>query len=358
MLLKKYQKPFEEALDMKNLDNVKMVTAFTESEQKRATIILADKLYGMIVDKLENIDFKEIEQSQGDVTKFKYYNRTRECIAVLKSIAEQSGTGVDDVKDIETALDNLYANRMLFVKAFKTNVSVIKYLYNTIYMAIIADIGFMTTVCVEFVKNPDHTVEIEISNLMKYKTRFYLIHKNLKNFNESVSKGELEKMAAPLLKIRSKNIMGVPTLGFLFLIPGSSLIFLGISCISLITCFIPIMRELAYVFFSLRMSISNYCSLQSKLLEANALKIKQKTTGDKKENIEISRRQESIAHFFSKIANFFAIKYIPTENKLETELPKAKFTKLDSKELDLIDSKISKSNDNQIDINDEPVSLF
>lgn len=360
MLLKKYQKPLMEALDMHDLDNVRMLSSFTESEQKRATIILADKLYGMIVDKLEDIDFKEIEQSQGDVSKFKYYERTRECIAVLKAIADQSGSGQEEVKDIETALDNLYANRMIFVKAFKTNVSVIKYLYNTVYMAIIADIGFMTTVCVEFVKNPDHTMGMEISNLMKYKSRFYLIHKNLKSFNESVSKGDLDKVAGPLLKIRTKNIVGIPMISLLLLIPGSSIVLLGMACGILISSFIPIMRELAYIFFSLRVSIANYCTLQAKLLEANSLKVKQRTTGDKKENKEISRKQESIANFFNKVANFFAIKYVPVENNLEKELPKARYTKLDPKELELPDSTPPASDEPGEDNTPagEPISLF
>lgn len=341
MIRKAYEEAFTSALEM-NYDNLKNLSAFTEADQKKGILVLANKLYGMIVNRLTDIDFKEIEQTKGDITEFKYYNRTRESISVLKGLAKQSGDGIVEVEAIETALNNLESNKILFQKGFKADVSFIKYLYNTVAMGIIADIGFMTTVCVEFIKNPNNTVKMEIVNLKKYRSKFYLVHKNLIEFNKSVANKDFEKSVAPLLKIKTNHLFGTGGLATIVsAIPGGQYIAMVAAAILIIKNFVPMMRELAYFFYYFRVSISNYCVLQQKLLEANAEKLKSISSDDK--NVEDTiEKQKSIASFFAKVANFFAIKYIPAQNKTEEETKKNAKTTL---------------NDN--DINDNPdISLF
>lgn len=330
-MLKGIQEAYEVALDMKSIDTIRTVSSFTEAEQKKSTIVLANKLYGMIVDRLDQIDFKEIEKSEGDITEFKYYNRTRECISVLKGLAKQSGSGVEEIDVIETALNNIESNRLFFIRAYKTDCSFIKSLYNTMIMAIISDISFMITVCVEYIKNPDHTVQMEITNLKKFKSKFYLVHKNLRKFNEAVEKGELEKVCSTLLKIKSKNLAGETTIiGWLTLnVPGFQFIALIAAAIIIIKTFVPIMRELSYFFYFFRTKISDYFFLQQQLLEANALKLKQMSTDDPEKNEKIAKRQEKIASIFGKIGNFFAVKYTPAADKAENDPGKTTIDKSD-----------------------------
>lgn len=293
-------------------NTIMTITSFTEEEHPKAMAVLANKLYGMLVDKLEDTDFKEIEDSDGDITKFKYYAKTRESIAVLKELAIQSGSGEEDVKDIEKALAYLESNKTVFMKAFRLDIHILKYLYNTIVMAIIADIAYFTTVCVEFVKNPDHTVSMEISNVKKYKTKFYMVHESIKNFNKMVEKKQLEKVANGLMKVKSENFADVITVATYtgIVLAGAIGVF-----IILTTVLIPIIRELAYLFFSVRVSVSNYCAVQQKLLEANALRIK--SNGGAK---DVAERQLKIAAFFEKLSNFFAIKVVPAEKKIDSTL--------------------------------------
>lgn len=309
------RREIQEAYDQllpKDPDTIMTITSFTEEEHPKAMAVLANKLYGMLVDKLEDIDFKEIEDSEGDITKFKYYTKTRESIAVLKELAIQSGSGEEDVKDIEKALTYLESNKTVFMKAFRLDIHILKYLYNTIVMAIIADIAYFTTVCVEFVKNPDHTVSMEISNVKKYKTKFYMVHESIKNFNGMVEKKQLEKVANGLMKVKSEN----------FTDPISTSLFIGGLLAGVVGIFIiitkvliPTIRELAYLFFSVRVSVSNYCAVQQKLLEANALRIK--SNGGAK---DVAERQLKIAAFFEKLSNFFAIKVVPAEKKIDSTL--------------------------------------
>lgn len=309
------RREIQEAYDQllpKDPNTIMTITSFNEEEHPKAMAVLANKLYGMLVDKLEDTDFKEIEDSDGDITKFKYYAKTRESIAVLKELAIQSGSGEEDVKDIEKALTYLESNKTVFMKAFRLDIHILKYLYNTIVMAIIADIAYFTTVCVEFVKNPDHTVSMEISNVKKYKTKFYMVHESIKNFNGMVEKKQLEKVANGLMKVKSENFAAEIKIAT----------YVGVGLAAAVGAFIivtkviiPTIRELAYLFFSVRVSVSNYCAVQQKLLEANALRIK--SNGGAK---DVAERQLKIAAFFEKLSNFFAIKVVPAEKKIDSTL--------------------------------------
>lgn len=305
------QEVYDELLP-KDPNTIMTITSFTEEEHPKAMAVLANKLYGMLVDKLEDIDFKEIEDSEGDITKFKYYTKTRESIAVLKELAIQSGSGEEDVKDIEKALTYLESNKTVFMKAFRLDIHILKYLYNTIVMAIIADIAYFTTVCVEFVKNPDHTVAMEISNVKKYKTKFYMVHEAIRNFNSMVEKKQLEKVANGLMKVKSENFAAeISTAQFIAGVLAAAVSLFVI----VVKVLIPIIRELTYLFFSVRVSVSNYCAVQQKLLEANALRIK--SNGGAK---DVAERQLKIAAFFEKLSNFFAIKVVPAEKKIDSTL--------------------------------------
>lgn len=305
------QEVYDELLP-KDPNTIMTITSFTEEEHPKAMAVLANKLYGMLVDKLEDIDFKEIEDSEGDITKFKYYTKTRESIAVLKELAIQSGSGEEDVKDIEKALTYLESNKTVFMKAFRLDIHILKYLYNTIVMAIIADIAYFTTVCVEFVKNPDHTVSMEISNVKKYKTKFYMVHEAIKNFNGMVEKKQLEKVANGLMKVKSENFAAeISAAQFIAGVLAAAVSLFVI----VVKVLIPTIRELAYLFFAVRVSVANYCAVQQKLLEANALRIK--SNGGAK---DVAERQLKIAAFFEKLSNFFAIKVVPAEKKIDSTL--------------------------------------
>lgn len=306
----------QEAFDLllpKDPSTIMTVTSFTEEEKPKAMAVLANKLYGMLVDKLEDIDFKEIEDSEGDITKFKYYAKTRESIAVLKELAIQSGSGEEDVKDIEKALAYLESNKIIFIKGFKLDIHILKYLYNTIVMAIVADIAYFTTVCVEFVKNPDHTVSMEISNVKKYKTKFYMVHESIVNFNKMVEKKQLEKVANGLMKVKSENFAAsaITIATYAGFVAAASVA----AFVIVATVIIPAIRELVYLFYTVRVTVSNYCSVQQKLLEANALRIK--SNGGAK---DVAERQLKIAAFFDKLSNFFAIKVVPAQKKIDSTL--------------------------------------
>lgn len=331
-----------EALDMKDIDTVRTIAGFTESQQQNVAVInLANRLYGMITDKLENIDYGTIPKSQGNIATFEQYKRTRECISVLKGMAKQSNDGdsTREVAVIEDAFDNIEKYKVLFTRGYKYDISVIKYTYNSILLGIISDIGFMTSACVEFIKNPNNTVGMEIKNLQQFKSKFGVVHNTLRAFNEACDKGEIEKAFNPLIKIKMAGFktesaiiqheFSIPGIGAKALsvggkmawsalgsIPGGQLIVgLVAASIILIKVIIPMLRQSAYLFYAMRVSISAYFTLQEQLLRANVLKVKSSSVQSEEEKQKIIAKQLKYADWFHRIANIFALKYTPAERE-------------------------------------------
>ena len=117
---------FDETLNMSSYETLSTVMSFNEAEQGNAIMLLANKLYNMIVNKLEDIDFKEIERSKGDITKFAQYKKTKESIDTLTTIANQSKSGIEEVNVLNECMKNLEENKDIFVKGFKNDISIIK----------------------------------------------------------------------------------------------------------------------------------------------------------------------------------------------------------------------------------------
>lgn len=329
---------FNEALDMTDLETFKMAMSFNEAEQKNAIVILANRLYKMITNKLEDMDFKEIEKSNGDITRMKNYKQTKECIETLCLIAQESGTGVDETAVIDRAMENVEKLKPLFTSGFRSDVSLIKYLYNTIVLAIISDIGFMTTVCVEFIKNPNSTVGLEITNLKTYKSKFGLVHSNLERFNKGVESGQIDKAFKALLTAKSKHesvelsqiqegiVDNIKGFGSGLVTVGSMAIIGLVGIISYII--LPILRDLAYVFYSFRAHLSDWFEVQKELLEANELRLRSMKNTDEVDYKKVADSQRKWAERMGKIANVLAVKYIPAEKEAYKQIEKDSKVKL------------------------------
>jgi hypothetical protein len=147
-----------------------------------------------------------------------------------------------------------------------------------------------------------------------------LVYGCLVKFNESCKKGHIESAFNPLIRARAKNFLGTAA----GVVAGS------IAIAGILMNILPILRELAYFFFSVRVNVSDYFEAQAKLLEMSATDIelgKVQTAGDKKKVIE---RQKGIASFFRKISNKICVDVPSGENTAETMLKNDdKRTKID-----------------------------
>ena len=324
---------FDETMDTTSYENLSMILSFSEAEQGNAIMILANKLYKMIVNKITDIDFKEIERSKGDITKFAQYKKTKESIDTLMTIANQSKSGIEEVNVLNECMKNLEENKDIFIKGFKNDISIIKYFYNTIVLGLVSDIGFMTVVCVEFIKNPESNVSLEIKNLENYKSKFYLVHRNLVKFNDGCSKGEIQKCFNGLINSKIKHESIVGTVGII-----GTIIAVATTIVFLI---LPILRDLTYLFFSFRAHLSDWFAVQSELLEANITRLKSLRAKSDSETKSIIDAQSKWSKRMAKISEFLSIKYSPAAKNAEKQAmidSKTTVSKDDVKDMDTVGS--------------------
>ena len=286
-----------EYMDMQDYETVSQCMSLNEAEQNTLLVSLTNKLYKMIIDKIDDIEFGDIEKTKGDISKFHKYKQLRECIEVLKDIFIQYHEKITCVQEIDNALSNLENNKDLFMASYAGDIALGKMLYNNAALGVINALGFMIAVCIEYVKSPKKEgLEIVLNKTGIARVKDYIVYENLVKFNTACKDGSLEKAIRPLIKHRVKNFAdGVSAV--LFAVHAT--IAIGV----IITVIIPLIRELVYFFFALRTRMSTYLDIQADLIEMNADELKSnaniKTVGDKD---SVIKRQMRIARTFHDLA--------------------------------------------------------
>jgi hypothetical protein len=90
--------------------------------------------------------------------------------------------------------------------------------------------------------------------------------------------------------------------------------------VGILVAIIPVIRELIYLFYLIRVKISDYFAIQADLLDMNAATVEHNTTIDSKKRKEIVQRQVKTAASFRKISNFFEVKFKEAETKAMKEI--------------------------------------
>lgn len=309
-----FNKVICEYMDYTDYRTNRRLMAMNEAEQNSVLVSLTNRLYGMIVGKIDSIDYGEITNSRGDITRLKHYDEMIECIKVLKDIFEQYHENTKPVQEIENAINNIEDMKALFVGAFAGNATFPISVYKTMTLACINSISFMIAVCIEYIKSPKNEgLEIVLNKTGISKVKESLVYESLVDFNDACRKGDVENCLRPLVQSKAKGLA-----------PG---LFLGIKFAlvigSVAVALLPIIKDLVYFFFAARARVSSYFDLQAKLLEMNAEELKNnadiKTEGDKK---EVIRKQLAIAANFRKIADMIAIDSKKSEVEATNEIKK------------------------------------
>lgn len=295
----------------KNTRNV--LLSLDESDQNSVLLSLTSKLYRMIVDKVDDIDYGEIPETKGDVTLLSSYKKMRECIDTLTQILQQYKQPLDSIDQIRAALDNIENDRDLYKKGFMANVDIIQTTYNTMVLAVISSISYMISVTVEFIKNPGKdTYNIVLDRAGLARTKDSLVYNSLVKFNNACSKGQIRNAYTPLIKARVRNFAATSLLTVSF----------GIAVAGIIMNILPILRELAYFFYAGRVRVSQYFDAQADLLQMNAEMLKNGEVMSNDNAKDVAKKQQSIADRFRKIANFFAIKTKDADKKATSDMKK------------------------------------
>ena len=315
VMTKEFKQIVSEYMDITDYKTNTRLYNLDEAEQNTVLLSLTNKLYQMIVAKIDDVEKGDIPKSRGDITRLPKYNQLKECAKTLTSIFEQYKEDTAPIKVIENAIDNLEDNSDVFVQSYMAKVDFGIMIYESVTLAVIGSLSYMIACCIEYVKDPKNdglTIVMDKAGVAKVKE--HLLYENLVKFNEACRTNDIENAIRPLIKNRTQNLFGV---GGLVLVKGI------LIAIPVIIALIPLVKDLVYYFFAARQRVSVYFDIQADLLEMNANELKDNpnitTDADRK---SVIRKQLQVARTFRQIADKLAVEAKTAENKADKEIKK------------------------------------
>lgn len=292
-----YNKAINEFFNIRDNKTRKTLLSMNEAGQNSVLMSLTSKLYDKIVEKCDDIDYGEIPATKGDITKLSKYSDMKETISIMHDILKEYKQDTSPVDELSVAFSNIETRKDLFERAFRYNSELPIAMYCNVVLGIITGISYMIATCIEFIKDP-HTENFRISlDKVSYaKTKDHMIYNTLKSFNKSCEKRDFDKAMEAVLKSSTKNFAGAAVAGGI-----------AIGVMGTILVLIPVLRELIFMFYYMRMKVSDFFDIQADLLQVNAYAIEANSTLDKDEQKEIMAKQLKYVERFRKISNAFAI---------------------------------------------------
>ncbi|MEI2420727.1 hypothetical protein V6O07_10675, partial [Arthrospira platensis SPKY2] len=210
------------------------------------------------------------------------------------------------LEDIKEALSYLEKHKVEFSKGFLTENNLIEVIYNTLVYSILGATNLLISIYVDYIKTPGLSLDLAIDTQKKH--RDFILFKSIKDFNTSCRKGDMVKLFASM-KDKSKFI-GVGAFGVGALVAAALLI-------------VPIIRQMIFSVYNVRMSVAQYLEQQSEFLKLNAETLQDNnsvhTRLDRK---KVIKNQMNTAKKLETLSNRIAIKFEDADKKGKKELDK------------------------------------
>lgn len=299
-----------------------------EDDQSRVLMSLTTRLYDQIMNKVDDIDYGEIPRTKGDITKLSNYQGMKECIDILTDLFREYKQPLEPVDTIRSAINNLEKRTDTFRKGFMTHAEFVIFTYDSAALACIQSLSLMISTCIEFIKSPtDECIDLVLNNVAVAKTYRHLLFEDLKKFNAVCASGDMDKILEFMMSKNGKE-------NFLGGVGVAAGVILGLG---LVINLIPLLRELIYFYYHIRVRMSDYLSVQADLLQLNAYNLEHGRVGKSvEERKKIAKKQQAIVDGLRKTANAIAIDCATAEKKATVDIVKDSKTKY--KASDVLDS--------------------
>lgn len=304
-----YDKFLNEQVEHNTVKGRRILMNLDEISKMDVSDKVVSALYKSILDKAISIDFGEIEDSKGDITKLRHYKTLEKCIETLESIVVNNQTLADELNVVKESIKLVTAYKKEFCLSFIQNKSMGINLYDAIVMSILFCTNSCMMDCYILITAPP---DMDIKDFEKSRSNDEnnIPLKSLRTINESAKKGELREFFNSFIK-KDNFIGALPAIGV-----GTG-VAVGAIALGAAIVLIPVMRELIYFFYNLRMSVSEFFEAQAEFLEMNIAELK---AGDRKDKNKIIKRQENRVKKLNSIANFFEVKFNDAAKKTNKEL--------------------------------------
>lgn len=284
----------------------------TESDKVSISKGLIDQIYITVAERYNSINFEMIPKSLGRIKNMREYENLTASVDLLLNMAKDSKQAIPEIEIIKTALDNIIKYEEAFFNGYMKKNAPIIMIYNLLSMAVYCSTSLMISVMVDYINQgvngearPSESVDLIINK--KYKrSQNYLMIDALSKFNDQVKNGTFNQALQMYNRQNSQNLnesvvltTGVILLGILFILK-----------------FIPLVKELIYIFFYTRLKLSEAFAIQANLVNGNLEVLKNK--GMSKEH-KIYKIQKWFAEKLTGLSNTFAFTYEKGERQAELE---------------------------------------
>ena len=151
-----YDTIMKEYFDITDTKTRKTLLAVNEADQNKVLTSLTSRLYDHLVTKVDDIDFGDIPNTKGDITKLKNYSDLNDCVDIMTNLLMEFKQDTTPITVIDKAINNIIARKELFEKGFRYKVELPMVLYSTMVLSIISATSFLISTCVEFIKTPNN----------------------------------------------------------------------------------------------------------------------------------------------------------------------------------------------------------
>lgn len=324
-----YNKAIMEHFNMLDTRTRKVLLSMNEAGQNSVLMSLTSKLYDKIVEKCDDIDYGDIPKTKGDITKLPNYESMKETISIMHDILKEYNQDTGPVDELSVAFSNIEARKDLFERAYRYNSELPIAMYCNITLGIITGISYMIATCIEFIKDPGaESFRIALDKMAYAKTKDHMIYNTLKSFNKTCANKEFDKAMEAVLKASTKNFGGAA------IVWG-----IAIGLLGTILVLIPVLRELIFMFYYMRMKVSDFYSIQADLLQMNAYSVEANKSIHPDERKKIVAKQLKYVERFRKISNTFAFEIKKAEVAADKEKKNDDETKMLIDDIDGIDTK-------------------
>jgi hypothetical protein len=256
--LAKYEILLQEFVVKESRDHLNF-RKLSENEKVEISKELVESLYKATTERSMGLDYDDVENSKGDITKIQDYSILFESIGLLRGMQSNLKEKIEDLDTIINAHQNLINNTVNFEQGFRVDNTGVILLYNNLALALVASTSFLIATTVDYVKDPvgNYTAHYR-NNVAALKGHPTIMINSLNKFNNLAVSGDLSKFFE--YSFSKKALVGIGT---------ATLATSAILAIGLAISIVPIIRELTYQFYHMRVSFADYLRLQANFLEMN-----------------------------------------------------------------------------------------
>jgi hypothetical protein len=313
---------------LKSAKDIVQYKYLTEESKVEMTKELVQSIYENSINKSLTLNFAELEKSKGNLEEIENYAVLKGCIDLLQSIQLKMKEKIEGLDVIREAHKNILSYKSDFETGYKLRNQHVILLYNSITVALVCSVSFLIVTITEYIKDPAGNYLAHMKNVTGiYKEYPTVFMGSLERFNKICKSGALSKFFKILYSKKSlveSSDKSLTRLSEISPLGIGALLFSGISTAIII---IPVIRELIYQYYYMRVRIADYLRMQANFLEINRINLEKSKSPD---SANIAKRQKEVMDSFIRMAERIDVDQKVSSQEAEREI------KTEDKEMEIV----------------------